>query len=82
MNASFDAGRWSTDLSVFRREIDRSGFVLAVTTRGHGKVHPWLPCAKVADSVLEMVRSRPDFREVAEWGPLGANQYYLFDRIR
>ena len=82
LNASFHAGRWSTDLNVFRREIDSSGFVLAVTTQGHGKVHPWLPCAEVADSVLEMVRSSRDFREVADWGPLGANQYYLFDRVR
>jgi hypothetical protein len=53
-----------------------------VTTRGHGKVHPWLPSAEVADAVLEMVRSRKDFREVAALGPLGTKEYYLFVRDR
>jgi len=60
---------WSTDLEVFRHEIDRSSFVFAVTARGAAKVHPWLPSAEVADSVLENVRSRNDFREVTTLGP-------------
>jgi len=82
LNASFHAEEISTDLDLFRREVDRSSFVLAVTTRGHGKVHPWLPSAEVADAVLEMVRSRNDFREVAALGPLGTKEYYLFVRDR
>jgi len=79
-NASFHAGDVSTDLDLFRRDIDGASFVLAVTTRGNGRVHPWLPCAEVADTVLEMVRSHRDFREVAALGPLGTNEYYLFAR--
>jgi hypothetical protein len=67
--ASFHTELLSTDLDLFRREIDRSSFVLAVTTRGAGKVHPWLPSAEVADTVLEIVRSRSDFREVTALGP-------------
>jgi hypothetical protein len=82
VTASFHAEEVATDLDLFRREVDRSSFVLAVTTRGHGKVHPWLPSAEVADTVLEMVRSRKDFREVAALGPLGTKEYYLFVRDR
>jgi len=80
LDASFRAEEISTDPEVFRGEIDRSSLVLAVTTRGNGKVHPWLPSAEVADTVLAMVRSRPDFREVAALGPLGTKEYYLFAR--
>lgn len=82
LKASFHTELLSTDLDVFRREIDRSSFVLAVTTRGAGKVHPWLPSAELADTVLEIVRSRSDFREVTALGPLGANEYHLFARDR
>jgi len=82
LKASFHTEMISTDLDLFRREIDRSSFVLAVTARGAGKVHPWLPCAEVADSGLEIVRSRTDFREVAALGPLGTNEYHLFARDR
>jgi hypothetical protein len=82
LHASFKAEGLSTDLNVFRREIDSSSFVLAVTARGNGKAHPWLPSGEVADAVLAMVRSRSDFREVAALGPLGTNQYYLFARVR
>jgi len=81
-NVSFQAEGMSTDLNRFRREIDGASFVLAVTTRGKGKVHPWLPSAAVADTVLEMMRSRHDFREVAAFGPLGTKEYYLFARDR
>jgi hypothetical protein len=56
--------------------------VLAVTAHGNGKVHPWLPSAEVADAVLDMLRARPDFRQVTSFGPLGANEYYLFARTQ
>lgn len=82
VNAAFSAEEISTDVDVFRTEIDRSTLVLAVSTNGHGKVHPWLPCAEVADTVLASLRARPDFRQVATFGPLDANEYYLFARVQ
>jgi hypothetical protein len=82
VKAAFRAEEISTDLDVFRSEIDRSTLVLAVTTHGNGKVHPWLPSAEVADTVLALLRARPDFRQVATFGPLDANEYYLFARVQ
>ena len=79
-SASFRAPEMSTDLEAFRREMDGATFVLAVTTHGQGKVHPWMRCADVAEAALGMVQSRGEFREVAVFGPLGANEYHLFAR--
>jgi hypothetical protein len=79
-SASFRAPEMSTDLDDYRREMDGATFVLAVTTHGQGKVHPWMRCADVAEAALGMVESRGEFREVAVFGPLGANEYHLFAR--
>jgi hypothetical protein len=73
---------FTDDLRIHRREISISEFVIA-SEPGNGLAFgDLLKSGAVQTQTLDMVRSTPDFRQIAAFPALNGKSYFLFRRTR
>lgn len=69
----------SDNLKLYQQALDHADFCIASEAGTNGVIE-WLPSTKVQDQTLNLVRSRPDFHQIAAVPTFNGKYYYLFEK--
>jgi hypothetical protein len=69
----------SDNLPDYARSLESADFAVA-SDSGNGEVPDWLPSTRVQGQTLALIRSSPDFVQIASFPTPSGKPYYVFER--
>jgi hypothetical protein len=76
---TFSDRHLSDNLPDYARSLESADFAVA-SDSGNGEVPDWLPSTRVQGQTLALIRSSPDFVQIASFPTQSGKPYYVFER--